>query len=107
MLVVLVVLVLVFVLVELTVENYHTLAFAISGHCASRPHADGQPCFKKWGVMNAPHPAVFKDAFSVFLVAPPPGGPGEVPDCHFPQEIDDLGADFGPIPEGNLILIYI
>ncbi len=57
--------------------------------------------------MNAPHPAVFKDAFSVFLVAPPPGGPGEVPDCHFPQEIDDLGADFGPIPEGNLILIYI
>jgi hypothetical protein len=34
-------------------------------------------------------PAVFKDAFYFVLVSPPPGGPGEGPDCRFPLKIDD------------------
>ncbi len=39
-------------------------------------------------------PAVFKDAFILFLSPLPPGGPGEGCNCHFPKGI--LG--FGPIP---------
>ncbi len=52
-------------------------------------------------------PAVFKDAFDFALVCPPPGGPGEGPDCHFPKEI----GGFGPIPgqirgETHLLLSF-
>ena len=36
-------------------------------------------------------PAVFEDAFYFVLVPPPPGGPGEGPDCHFPKGIVGLG----------------
>ena len=39
-------------------------------------------------------PAVFKDDLYFVLVHPPPGGPGEGPDCRFPNEI----VGFGPIP---------
>ncbi len=45
-------------------------------------------------VMAMIFPAVFKDVFYFVLVPPPPGGPEEGPDCHFPKEIDG----FGPIP---------
>ncbi len=39
-------------------------------------------------------PASFQNTFYVVLVSPPPGGPGEDPDCHFPKETEG----FGPIP---------
>jgi hypothetical protein len=36
-------------------------------------------------------PAVFKDAFYVFLVSPPRGGPREGPNYHLPKQIEGFG----------------
>ena len=44
--------------------------------------------------MHVSSPAVFKDAFILFLSPFPPGGPGDGPDCQLTHEING----FGPIP---------
>ena len=41
----------------------------------------------------------------MFLSPLLPGGPGEGPDCHFPKEIYDLWADFGPESGADLFQI--
>ena len=60
-----------------------------------------QPHAIREGVRREVNPAVFKDGFYVVFVSPPPGGPGEGPDCHFPKEIVGFGCLNGPPPPGG------
>ncbi len=47
-------------------------------------------------------PVVLKCCFLFLSLAPPPPGvPGEAPDCHYPQEIGEFFGDPGPGPGGN------
>ncbi len=56
-------------------------------------------------MVGRPSPAVFKDVVHVVGVSPPPGGSGERPDCHFPEEIESVGPIPAPI-RGTLLLIF-
>ncbi len=52
-------------------------------------------------------PAVSNEAFQFVLVPPPPGGPGEGPDCHFPKEIDDFGPISARIRGDTLVSFFL
>ena len=58
-------------------------------------------------MVNADDPAVFKNAFSFFLVRPPRGGCGGGSGLSFSYGDRGFGADSGPDPWGNLILVFI
>ncbi len=47
------------------------------------------------------------DVLCLFLAPPPPGVPGEGPDCQFPAEIEGCWADSAPDPGGKLFLIFV